>query len=65
MRCITAQYKSGEVLRYATGSKVEGIERDSYATVRSVNSQVNTLTVELDNGSIVTYDPRRLRKVNV
>jgi ATP-dependent exoDNAse (exonuclease V) alpha subunit len=64
-RTWAAQYKPGEVLQYTTGSKVEGIERDSYATVRSVDSRANTLTVDLDNGSSATYDPRRLRGVNV
>ena len=48
------------LLQYTTGSKAEGIERDSFATVRSVDARANTLTVELENGSSVTYDPRRL-----
>ncbi|MBB5342021.1 MobF family relaxase [Tunturiibacter gelidoferens] len=64
-RTWAARYNVGEVLQYATGSKAEGIERDSFATVRSVDSRANTLTVELENGSSVTYDPRRLRGVNV
>ena len=64
-RTWAAQYKPGEVLQYTTGSKVEGIERDSYATVRSVDPRANMLTVDLDNGSSATYDPRRLRGVNV
>ena len=64
-RTWAAQYKPGEVLQYTTGSKVEGIERDSYATVAPVDPRANTLTVDLDNGSSATYDPRRLRGVNV
>ncbi len=52
------------MLQYTTGSKAEGIKRDSFATVRSVHSRANTLTVELDNGATVTYDPKRLRGVN-
>ena len=64
-RTWAAQYKPGEILQYTTGSKVEGIERDSYATVRAVDPRANTLTVDLDNGSSATYDPRRLRGVNV
>jgi ATP-dependent exoDNAse (exonuclease V) alpha subunit len=64
-RTWAARYNAGEVLQYTTGSKAEGIERGSFATVRSVDARANTLTVELDNGSSVTYDPRRLRGVNV
>jgi len=55
----------GDVLHYHTGSKSEGIERNSYALVREVDARANTLTVELDNGASVSYDPRRLRGVNV
>ena len=64
-RTWAARYNAGEVLQYTTGSKAEGIERGSFATVRSVDARANTLTVELENGSSVTYDPRRLRGVNV
>jgi hypothetical protein len=60
-----ARYSDGDVLQYTTGSKAEGIERNSFATVRSVDGRANTLTVELQNGSSVTYDPRRLMGVNV
>ena len=60
-----ARYSDGDVLQYTTGSKAEGIERNSFATVRSVDARANTLNVELENGSSVTYDPRRLKGVNV
>ncbi len=63
-RTWAARYNTGDVLQYTTGSKAEGIKRDSFATVRSVDVKANTLTVELDNGASVTYDPRRLRGVN-
>ncbi len=64
-RTWAARYRAGDVLQYTTGSKAEGIERGSYATVRGVNVRENTLTVERDDGQNVTYDPRRLRGVNV
>jgi conjugative relaxase-like TrwC/TraI family protein len=64
-RTWAARYNTGDVLQYTTGSKAEGIKRDSFATVRSVDARANTLTVELENGSNVTYDPRRLRGVQV
>jgi hypothetical protein len=60
-----ARYSNGDVLQYTSGSKAESIERSSFATVRSVDARANTLTVELENGSSVSYDPRRLKGVNV
>lgn len=64
-RSWAARYHDNDVLQYIAGSKAEGIERGSFATVRSVDSQANLLTVELQRGSTVIYDPRRLRGVNV
>ena len=64
-RTWAARYNAGDVLQYVTGSKSEGIERGSFATVQSVNARTNTLTVSLESGSTVSYDPRRLRGVNV
>jgi conjugative relaxase domain, TrwC/TraI family len=60
-----ARYEPGNVLQYTTGSKSAGIERDGFATVRSVDTRKNLLTVDLENGSSVTYDPRRLQGVHV
>jgi conjugative relaxase-like TrwC/TraI family protein len=64
-RTWAARYNVGDVLHYHTGSKAEGIERNSFARVQKVDARANTLTVELENGASVTYDPRRLRGVNV
>jgi conjugative relaxase-like TrwC/TraI family protein len=64
-RTWAARYNAGDVLQYSTGSKSEGIERGSFATVQSVNARANTVTVSLESGSTVTYDPRRLKGVNV
>jgi ATP-dependent exoDNAse (exonuclease V) alpha subunit len=64
-RTWAARYDAGDVLQYNTGSKAEGIERGTFATVQSVNTRANTLTVSLESGSSVTYDPRRLKGVNV
>ena len=64
-RTWAARYEPGNVLQYTTGSKENGIERNSFATVRAVDARTNTLTVETADGSSVTYDPRRLRGVNV
>ena len=64
-RTWAARYNPGDVLQYSTGSKAEGIERGSFATVQFVDVRTNTLTVSLDGGSTVTYDPRRLKGLNV
>jgi conjugative relaxase-like TrwC/TraI family protein len=64
-RTWAARYNAGDILQYTTGSKGEEIERDSFAAVQSVDVRANALTVVLENGSTVSYDPRRLRGVNV
>ena len=64
-RTWAARYNAGDVLQYVAGSKVEGIERGSFATVLSLDARTNTLTVSSANGLPVTYDPRRLKGVNV
>ncbi len=63
-RTWAARYEVGNVLQYTTGSKAEGIAKDSYAVVRSVDTAANRLTVELENGKTASYDPKRLRGVN-
>lgn len=58
-------YETGDVVRYARGSKAAGIEAGTYGTVVGVNSAANLLSVEQTSGDAVTYDPRRLTGVNV
>jgi hypothetical protein len=60
-----ARYQPGDILKYTSGSKLHGIERDSTARVVSTNGRDNTLTVEREDGQTVTYDPKRLRGANV
>lgn len=64
-RAWASHYEPGDVVRFARGSKTAGIEAGSYATVRSLDSSQNTLTVQKDSGELVTYDPRRLTGVSV
>ncbi len=64
-RTWAAMYKPGDVVQYERGSKAEGIERGSFAVVRSSDSVTNRLTVEREDGSTVTYDPKRVYGVNV
>jgi ATP-dependent exoDNAse (exonuclease V) alpha subunit len=58
-------YETGDVVRYARGSKAEGIEAGTYGIIVGVNTAANLLSVEQPSGSVVTYDPRRLTGVSV
>jgi ATP-dependent exoDNAse (exonuclease V) alpha subunit len=60
-----ARYKAGDILRYETGSKAHGIARNSTATVLSADARNNTVTIRREDGQAVTYDPKRLKGVNV
>lgn len=64
-RAWAARYQTGDAIQYTRGSKAEGIDRGSFATVLSVNPKENTVTVRKGDGENATYDPTRLRGVNV
>ncbi len=64
-RAWAARYQAGDVIRYTRGSQAEGIVRGSYATVLATNPRENTVTVRRADGESATYDPTRLRGVNV
>jgi conjugative relaxase-like TrwC/TraI family protein len=59
------QYEAGDVLRYSRGSKTEGIGPGDYARVTAVDPKENRLTIEREDGSVHTYNPRRLSGVAV
>jgi ATP-dependent exoDNAse (exonuclease V) alpha subunit len=60
-----AQYGEGDLVRYTRGSKVLGIDPGEYARVDSVDARENRITIERENGTQQTYDPRRLSGVAV
>jgi conjugative relaxase-like TrwC/TraI family protein len=64
-RAWATQYEEGDIVRYAKGSKTLGIEAGEYARVADVDRKQNQITVERDNGSEITYDPRRLQGVTI
>ncbi len=64
-RAWAVRYQPGNVVQYTTGSKELGIERGSTATVLSTNARENTVTVQRGDGEAVSYNPQRLRGVNV
>jgi conjugative relaxase-like TrwC/TraI family protein len=58
-------YETGDVIRYARGSRTLGIESGSYGTVAAINPAANLLVVDTASGEPVSYDPRRLTGVGV
>ena len=64
-RTWAERYEVGDVLRYSRASKETGIGKGAYAQVKSIDAPKNRLTVELQNGTHRTYDPRRQQGVSV
>jgi hypothetical protein len=56
---------SRERLRYSRGSKDAGIESGTYSTVVALNPTKNLSTIQIPDGSEVSYDPKRLSGVSV
>jgi conjugative relaxase-like TrwC/TraI family protein len=54
-----------DIIRYNKGSKVFGINQGDYARVLSTTHADNELTVTLQDGREVTYNPKRLSGVSV
>ncbi len=64
-RTWAERYDVGDVLRYSRASKETGIGKGAYAQVKSIDAPKNRLTVELQDGTRRTYDPRRQQGVSV
>lgn len=64
-RTWAARYAVDDVLYYPRGSFDIGIEKQSYTKVVSIQPKDNLLTVQKEDGTIVTYNPARLYGVNV
>jgi hypothetical protein len=64
-RTWAARYHIGDVPRYSRASKETSIAKGTYAHVKSIDTATNRLTVELQDGTERTYDPRRQRGVSV
>jgi conjugative relaxase-like TrwC/TraI family protein len=54
-----------DVVRYNHGSNVLGINKGDYGRVLSVDHSANELTVQLQDGRSITYNPKRLSGVSV
>jgi len=64
-RSWAIRYEVNDVVRYARGSKISGIQADEYWSVIGINPAANMLTVEKSSGERANYDPRRLAGVSV
>jgi len=64
-RTWAERYEVGDVLRYSRASKETGIGQGEYAQVKSIDAPNNRLTVQLQDGTERTYDPRRQQGVSV
>jgi conjugative relaxase-like TrwC/TraI family protein len=64
-RTWAERYEVGDVLRYSRASKETGIGKGAYALVKSIDAPKNRLTVELQDGTQRTYDPRRQQGASV
>ncbi len=65
-RTFAGAYVPGEdIIRYNTRSKVYGVKASVYGRVTANNYAENTITVQLENGREITYNPQRLSGVSV
>jgi ATP-dependent exoDNAse (exonuclease V) alpha subunit len=64
-RTWAQRYEVGDVLRYSRASKETGIGKGEYAQVKSIDASGNRVTVEVQDGTERTYDPRRQQGVTV
>lgn len=65
-RTFALAYAPGEdIIRYNTRSKVYDVKPGNYGRVLANDHKENTITVRLDSGREITYNPERLSGVSV
>src|SRR5579863_2095479 len=64
-RTWAERYEVGDILRYSRSSKETGIGKGAYTQVKGIDAPNNRLTVELQDGTQRTYDPRRQQGVSI
>jgi ATP-dependent exoDNAse (exonuclease V) alpha subunit len=64
-RSWATRYEINDIVRFARGSKIAGIQAREYGTVIGIDPDANMLTVEKSSGVRAIYDPRRLTGVSV
>lgn len=53
-------YEPGDVLRYTRGNKTIDVVAREIVHVRAVDEKENLITVQRQNGDVITYDPRSI-----
>lgn len=65
-RTFAGAYAPGEdIIHYNTSSRVYGVNAGEYGRVKANDYAQNTITVQLESGREITYNPKRLSGVNV
>jgi len=54
-----------DIIRYNRASKVYGVQVGDYSRVKNTNHADNTITVQMEDGRELTYNPSRLSGVSV
>lgn len=63
MKC--RNYREGEVIRFSKGYKSLGVQAGQYAEVRAVDPASRTVTLALDNGAFLNWQPYRAAAVEL
>lgn len=58
-RKMAGSYDVGNIVRFARGSKLLGIEPGTYVRVLASNRETNEITVQMDTRRILTYAPTK------
>ncbi len=58
-RKLAASYQTGDVIRFQSVAAELGVKAKAYATVIDRDTEKNSITARLDNGKLVTYNPKR------
>src|SRR5581483_2585690 len=58
-RTLAISYKPGDRVHFRKANKQLGIERGSYATVLSADAERSEITIRVDKGRTISYDPRK------
>jgi ATP-dependent exoDNAse (exonuclease V) alpha subunit len=64
-RLWAQNYEPGDVLRYTRGNQTIGVAAREMAWVSATDDHENLITVERENGELITYDPRKVNGVTV
>ena len=64
-RTSARSYAVGEVVLYHRGSKIFGLPRGGYASVEAIDPKHNRITVHIEDGRTLQYNPKRPSGVEV